>query len=334
MMRRRSTAQHRQADQPADPAFLPAAQPGPLPVIAPPSGQHSQSWAPVIIGDPIFDFEPKPPLTVSYRPDTIFDGWSSDLFTVRLASIRGYSHRYGGIPRQDSAAAAFHPATGTIIFAVADGVSSAPQSHVGASALCDAAIEDLDWHLSSPDSDLDWAAWLAQRMADELARQAVRLLGRGDLDLVAVESLVATTLVTGTVTPGPQGAAATILQLGDSGAWLLHRGHYQPVVAQKNDPSAAVISSAVIALPRLPDRVTATRVLIPSDSVLLIGTDGFGDPLGDGDGMVGRLFAEHLGTPPPGRGLAHLLDFSRETFDDDRTLLAVWPRPAATAAPQ
>jgi hypothetical protein len=60
--------------------------------------------------------------------------------------------------------------------------------------------------------------------------------------------------------------------------------------------------------------------------VLLIGTDGFGDPLGDGTGPVGAHFAVRLARPRPPIAFAHDLDFSRETFDDDRTLLAIWPR--------
>ena len=75
-----------------------------------------------------------------------------------------------------------------------------------------------------------------------------------------------------------------------------------------------------------PRRRPTTARLSPTQ-ILLVGTDGFSDPLGDGDGLVGALFARHLTTPPPPVWLAHVLDFSRETFDDDRTLLAVWPRP-------
>jgi serine/threonine protein phosphatase PrpC len=116
------------------------------------------------------------------------------------------------------------------------------------------------------------------------------------------------------------------VQIGDSGAWVLHDGHYYPLLEQKNDPDAQIISSAVSPLPRLPARITPTEYRITPGAVLLLGTDGFGDPLGDGDGQVGRLFAKHLSTPPPARGLAHLLDFSRDTFDDDRTLLAIWPQ--------
>lgn len=54
-----------------------------------------------------------------------------------------------------------------------------------------------------------------------------------------------------------------------------------------------------------------------------------GDPLGDGDGRVGALFARHLAVPPTPLRLAHVLDFSHETFDDDRTLVAVWPNSSA-----
>jgi len=80
-----------------------------------------------VVGDPIFDFEPKPPELRPYRADTVCDGWSTPRFTMRLASVRGYSHRYAGTPRQDEADVAFHPATGAVVFAVADGVSGAHQ---------------------------------------------------------------------------------------------------------------------------------------------------------------------------------------------------------------
>jgi hypothetical protein len=65
---------------------------------------------------------------------------------------------------------------------------------------------------------------------------------------------------------------------------------------------------------------------------LLIGTDGIGDPLGAGQGGVGDLFRDVLTKPtvPSLIEFAHAVDFSRETFDDDRTLVAVWPRKQST----
>jgi hypothetical protein len=162
--------------------------------------------------------------------------------------------------------------------------------------------------------------------AQQLVETAADLLDQDQPTLATVEGLLATTLVAGYIQPGPEGATAAIVQIGDSGAWILHGNRYYPVLGRKNDPNAQVISSAVSPLPRVPEHLAPITFSLPLDAVLLIGTDGFGDPLGDGEGQIGRLFAEHLQTPLPARGLAHLLDFSRDTFDDDRALIAIWPK--------
>jgi hypothetical protein len=76
-------------------------------------------------------------------------------------------------------------------------------------------------------------------------------------------------------------------------------------------------------------------VKVGEGEVLVIGTDGLGDPLGGGEGGVGNLLREVLtgsGTPSLIE-FAHAVDFSRETFDDDRTLVAIWPRPPVPTPP-
>jgi Protein phosphatase 2C len=283
-------------------------------------------WAPIVVDEPIIDFEPRPPASRSYRPDTVFDGWSTEDFTVRMASVRGYSHRYSGAPRQDAAEIAFHPKTGAIIFAVADGVSSARESHVGAATACEVAVDVLRWQLGSEHGMANFAE-VVDRAANKMVRKAASFFRQGRPDQQDVGALFATTLVVGYVLPDAGGASASMVQIGDSSAWVLRGGRYHPLLEQKHDPEADVISSGVSPLPRVPAYVTPIEFSLPPDAVLLIGTDGFGDPLGDGDGKVGELFAGHLSTPPSSRALAHLLDFSRETFDDDRTLVAVWQQP-------
>jgi Protein phosphatase 2C len=314
----------------------PAPEPSPIPRPSPyhppavpptaPGTADGQEWSPIVVDIPTTDFEPRPANSREYVPDTIFDGWSTDHFTVRLASVRGYSHRYRGTPRQDQAEVVIHPQTGTCIFAVADGVSSAQQSHAGASAACRTAISVLRWQLQAGHPATDWNL-VIDETARALTRAASQILRERDPAPEAVEALVATTLTTGRVVPGPDGTATvSLVQIGDSGAWLLQADRYYPMLAPKNDPHAPVLSSAVTPLPRKPSPLMPLEFACPPDCVLLIGTDGFGDPLGSGEGQVGRLFAEHLSYPPPPRGFAHLLDFSRETFDDDRTLVAIWPR--------
>ena len=86
-----------------------------------------------------------------------------------------------------------------------------------------------------------------------------------------------------------------MIQIGDSGAWILRDGRYYPAGNQKNDPRAQIITSAVSPLPRIPANLVPFDFTLPRDGALLIGTDGFGDPLGDGDGKVGQLFAGHPG---------------------------------------
>jgi hypothetical protein len=317
------------ADQPDDPATVgepwdwptPASSIGPEPN----ARDDTQRWTPIIVDEPIIDFEPKPPSSSIYLPDTIFDGWSTAYFTVRVASVRGYSHRYSGVPRQDAAEVVFHQKSDTVVFAVADGVSGARESQLGAVTACSGAVQLMRRQLSSGHRTIDLPQ-VVQVTAERLTAVAAGWLGQDQPRPEAVEGLLATTLTAGYVRPGLEGATGAIVQVGDSGAWVLHHGRYSPLLGQKNDPHAQVISSEVFPLPRIPEHLMPIEFRLAPDEVLLIGTDGFGDPLGDGEGKIGHLFAEHLQTPPPARGLAHLLDFSRDTFDDDRTLVAVWQK--------
>ena len=97
--------------------------------------------------------------------------------------------------------------------------------------------------------------------------------------------------------------------------------------------ASGIASSAVVGLPRVPTEVMPVVVDVASNDVLLIATDGIGDPLGTGQSGVGNLFREVLTKPsvPSLIEFAHAVDFSRETFDDDRTLVAVWPRQQISA---
>jgi hypothetical protein len=294
-------------------------------VTAPAAGAPLQErWAPVVVDRPVTSFEPRPVSSSLYWPDTIVDAWSTSHFTVRLASIRGYSHRYYGKPRQDDAVVAVHGPTGSVLFAVADGVSAAERAEVGAQLACRTAVNAMLVALDTNPRGPDWTD-LVESVAQQLVELGRPRHGLPDGDPTRAEELFATTLVAGFVRTTETGSMATLVQVGDSGAWLLDRGQYIGLLGQKSDPDSPVFSSAVSALPQLPTLIRPVDTPLVPGTVLLVGTDGFGDPLGDGSGLVGDLFREVLTSPPPPLGLAHVLDFSRETFDDDRTLLVVWP---------
>ncbi|WP_194910346.1 protein phosphatase 2C domain-containing protein [Catenulispora rubra] len=280
------------------------------------------------------EFEPRPPEQFAFDfPDTECDGWSTPDFTVRSASVRGASHRYSRKPRQDAARVAVHEDSGAVVFAVADGVSGATDSQLGALEACRAAMERLLYLLSQDAGgtrggtlDLDS---VAHHAAERLRQLSAWRLGSSDPQSSAVAAgWYATTLVAGILQQEPTGPRVRVCRIGDSGAWLLDRatGSYHALFGTKTGSDTDLVSNAVRPLPHVPDPVEQTTEHLTANEVLLIGTDGFGDPLGDGDGLVGALFARHLAVPPSPLRMAHVLDFSRETFDDDRTLVAVWPR--------
>jgi hypothetical protein len=284
------------------------------------SSDGGEHWGSIAVGTPTTDFEPRPADTLSYRPDTVADGWSTEELTVRLASVRGYAHRYAGLPRQDDAAVVHHPASGAVVFAVADGVSAAPLAHLGATAACRAAITAAVVALDAG-SAVDWPT-VMEHAAWQVVEQAAAALHLERPDPRRAEEEMATTLVAGVVQPaGVAAADLTVARVGDSSAWVLRDGRFRALFEPK---IATVAETAVAALPRVPSLDMRGGVLAPGE-VLLVGTDGFGDPLGDGAGAVGAHFAVRLARPRPPVAFAHDLDFSRETFDDDRTLLAIWP---------
>jgi hypothetical protein len=290
----------------------------------------------IVIGSPSPTVEPSviaPDYrSLPFRPDVVIDGWSNNYMTVRGVSQRGHLHRYNGAPRQDDFVM-HHLPDGRVIVVVADGVSGAPQSHIGASTATKQAADWLHSNLRYELANFDWSA-LLKSTAWALNERAQTLLGLEAPDPVRAEEQLATTLVCAVIEPtGAHTLRAHLISAGDSDAWLLSAGQYVGLLAGKTESPSGVASSAVVGLPRVPTEVTPVVVDIAYDDVLLIGTDGIGDPLGTGQGGVGNLFRGLLAKPSPPSLIefAHAVDFSRETFDDDRTLVAVWPRKEASA---
>ncbi|MDY7105164.1 MAG: protein phosphatase 2C domain-containing protein [Actinomycetota bacterium] len=288
---------------------------------------------PVVVGRPGPSIEPRAVDHVyrasPYRPDTAIDGWTDEHWAVRAVSLRGHAHRHGGVPRQDDMALARRSSgDGGLLVAVADGVSAAPQAHIGATTAVRYAVQWLDASTSAEDGALD-ATGLVRATAWALVEHAAAVLDIAT-DAAEAEPQVATTLVAATIDPPAGGEAGGVVRLaavGDSGAWVLSGGRFDRVVGGKARSDDAISSSAVTALPRVPNEIATATVELGPDDVLIIATDGIGDPLGAGSGSVGALLRSLLeGRVPTLVELAHAVDFSRETFDDDRTLVAVRPR--------
>ena len=285
----------------------------------------------LVVGSPSPPIEPSTIGTdyrsLPFRPDVVIDGWSTEAMTVRGVSQRGHLHRYNGAPRQDDFAI-HHLPDGRVIALVADGVSGAPQSHIGASTAIKQAAEWLHANIRYDLANFDWLA-LLKSTAWALTERAQSLLDLDAPDPARAEEQLATTLVCAIIEPvASRTLRAHLISAGDSAAWLLSGGEFVDLLGGKAVPVSGITSSAVVGLPRVPTEVTPVVVDVAYDDVLLIATDGIGDPLGTGQGGVGNLFRDVLTKPSPPSLIefAHAVDFSRETFDDDRTLVAVWPR--------
>lgn len=308
----------------------PTSQPMPRPTPRPTSRPPTVPWDRIVAGEPTDEFTSRPPAEHAFEhADTECDGWSTERLTLRTASVRGDKHRYYRQPRQDAVRTALHEATGNVVFAVADGVSGAAHSELGAQEACRAVVEALLHQLTTNQRPLDLRAAVhhaAARM-HELTRWMLGLAPTEQQNPDAVARLVGTTLVAGVIRPDPEGAVVGLCRVGDSGAWIFDRAgrQYRPVFRSKTGNDVDFVSNEVAPMPLVSDQLEEKVQHLTAYDTLLVGTDGFGDPLGDGDGPVGDLFAAVLSNPPPPLWFAHALDFSKATFDDDRTLLAVWP---------
>jgi serine/threonine protein phosphatase PrpC len=304
---------------------------------APRSRRRRLARGPLVIGEPAAAVEPRLALAEPYRPDTVADGGAAFGMTVRAASVRGLAKRWSGGPRQDDLCIGMHAPSRTLIVAVADGVSAAARSHLGAALAVRQAVAAVARALERG-AEVDWdeifrhAAWaLVEARRAEDAAAGVEDAAPGVKEAAAhveeaARTLACTLLVAAVTAADQDGGApsARVAAVGDSSALLLAAGRYVPLLGAR-EPVDGLAGRAVAALPRAADEVRSTSLALFGDDVLLLATDGFTMPLADGRNDVGAVFARELRRAPSPLELARLLDFSRSTYDDDRTLVAIWP---------
>jgi hypothetical protein len=285
---------------------------------------------PLVLGEPAPQFAPRLADVDPYRPDTIADGGEGFGMTVRAASVRGLAKRYTGGARQDDLCLRVHPPTATLLTAVADGVSAADRSALGAALAVRHAAAAALRQLADGAMELDWHA-IFEQAAWALVEEHRRHSGDSRAGVEAAGSL-ATTLILAAVSPVEEGGAWVQLGwVGDSPALVLDGVGFE-LVTGRGECDEPLLADGVLALPRHVRAVESLTRRLEAGEILLVCTDGLALPLGDGAGEVGRALARELVRPPEIVDFARLLDFSRATYDDDRTLVAIWP-PSGEAGP-
>jgi serine/threonine protein phosphatase PrpC len=273
----------------------------------------------VTIGEPATAVEARLAAADPYRPDTIADGGSVFGLTVRAASVRGLYKRYTGGPRQDDICLRVHEPSGTLVAAVADGVSGAPRSDLGAALAVRYATAAVVRQLDDLDGvPLDWGS-VFEQAAWALVEEYRRASGNATAGVKEAAGSLATTLLIAAVC----GSDVAVGAVGDSPAFVLNGNEYDAVVGEPQRIDG-LVGGAVDALPRSAGAVSAARCSLDPGTVLLLCTDGLAMPLAGGGGEVGATLARELASPPDVVDFARLLDFSRNTYDDDRSLVAVW----------
>jgi serine/threonine protein phosphatase PrpC len=223
-----------------------------------------------------------------------------------------------------------------VVVAVADGVGSGRLSHVASNIVTQHGCQLVTARLATtPAAELDWGEIL------EVMAKKVLNAGRRRMSVAAddpppafadVARLMSTTIlfVVLEMMPRPDGhLTAYVMAHGDTSAWILRHGRdaWEPLQAVKN-ASAEVATSATAALPYVPaSRPDALVLTVGPQDVLLLASDGIGDPLSDGAGPVGAFLADRWRTAPEPLAFAAHVDFARRSHDDDRTAVALWPGP-------
>ncbi|WP_432055317.1 protein phosphatase 2C domain-containing protein [Streptomyces sp. bgisy022] len=254
----------------------------------------------------------------AFTPSVLLDGAQVGRLTVRAASLRGDSHNWEGSCRQDAMTVARigPPEAELLLLAVADGVGSAPRSHIGSYRVTRQAAVHLDREAASIHASL------SARDEGELRVIANKAIA-GAVGELRLGPEHATTLHVLLVPTDSRIRERVLFSVGDGGLFVLRAGQWHQ--AEPSD-DGTLLDTRTEALPHAYRSVSAMVVSSEPGEVLLLGTDGITGPLTQRDPQ----FARHLADAWGGSAVPSLSDFlwqaqtRAKSYDDDRTVICVW----------
>jgi serine/threonine protein phosphatase PrpC len=268
-------------------------------------------------------------------PDTVLDAGALGPFDIRAASVCGLAHRQLGKPRQDAYSVRTDGTGRWLIIVVADGVSQGPFSHKAANLVVQHGSRAVAEQLAStPAVDIDWYE-LFNVLGSRVLAAGQRVLSHHQPAVqdpaVGPAQIMATTATFVVCDGGPTGPtrSVTVAWLGDTPVWSVSPTGAWRCLSAVKAPVDGLSTSAVTALPYVP--TSAAGLPIRSEAIdvhdtLLVMTDGVADPIGDATGEVAAQLARWWREPPGPLAFAEQIAFGRKGYDDDRTVVAVWPR--------
>lgn len=272
------------------------------------------------------------------RPDTICDAGLAGDLVVRAASVRGLACRHYRSERQDEYAVALTADEQWLVACVADGVSSLSRSgamaQIAARDGCAAIVTSLGTAGASGPPAIGWTDFLRALSWKMVGQDWAAPEGSHDQDLEHAGRALqgATTALYGMVRTGASEDGSHefhVVSVGDSTAWHLDDSGWTCLTLGK-DVASPTIDGAVDSLPSPRPQIQLADGRLQPGSVLLLMSDGVGDPLAAGGAQVERVLGTLWREPPHELDFAAQVGFARRGYDDDRTVIGIWAWPWPT----
>ncbi|PWK65221.1 serine/threonine protein phosphatase PrpC [Streptomyces sp. CG 926] len=238
-----------------------------------------------------------------------------------------------GEERHDAYVVRTDPALPWIVAVVADGVSSSMNAgEAAAEAVAHAGQLVLDRLRSEgPPDGPHWWTGVFERTAIAIAAHTEGLPRReppAARRRMMEPSPAATTLAV-LVAPAEPTRDLRLFSavVGDSRILRLHDGAWSALLDARDSTTG---SDRVQTLPRHPEAMCATESVWRQDEVLVLATDGFADAIGPASPLALAL-ADRWRRPPSLPGFLRDVDFRKATYNDDRTVIALWQGNADSA---
>ena len=252
----------------------------------------------------------------------VADGALLGELDIRAASVVGPGHRLAGVPRQDAYRLGQDDEGRHLIIAVADGMSDARHSEVGANAAVVAVVEELRRQLNEGKPHTGILPGDVFRVA--AGRMAVTARARewepDDVRAVAIAAVVP-------VEPDATGCREVWLAcVGDPSAYRLRNGLWECLLGGHAAGAGEAIADNRVHsfLPFHDGAGTSAQVRKLSDGdVLAVMTDGVADALEQVPGGE-AWFAGRWRRPPSVGAFLMEVGYKQVQMQDDRTAVAVW----------
>ena len=286
---------------------------------------------------------PQSAVVGGHRPSVVADVLDLGGLVVGAVSIRGAAHYDSRTVRQDAYSLGSTEDGRYLVAAVADGVSEGKFSHLGAEWACQQGVILAKQELSQSGDCLqaDWGK-VGSALREEVRNRAIHHLGEGFLnsdgdrvqsadvpDSVFARAMGTTSelLVVDTIPDADDAFVALRIVISGDGSGLVldQQKGWALLGDRKVGGDQSMASNAVSPLPvdTGPPNVFGWK-LQPGQAVV-VATDGFGDPIGDGAtpvaGYLLRAWAKPLKSIPE---LIRTSNFIRVQADDDRSAVVVW----------